>query len=212
MVRRNAALAMAIWSDPFRGEAWVVGAAAGRGGDGRVGGFRGEPVQRTGQPRAQRVRADDQPGLARTLDQLGVVAQARQDCAKARENYERSLEISTQLNLQSDIAGGLRQLSLLARETGDSKEADSLVQQGEAISEDLDWLVPLRRYLAEVATEDELRSVSMEFGIDYDDLPGRRSSAKAGELVSMAYRQGRLGELVEIGRETFPDMSDALDA
>ena len=149
---------------------------------------------------------------ARTLHQLGTVAQAQGEPAKAREYYEESLEISQKLNMQSDVASTMQQLSLLARETGEAEQAASLDKQSETIYESLDWSALLRRYLSREATEDDLRAVSLSFGIDYDDLPGQGTVAKASELVIAAYRENRLGELAKITREKLPDLPPSPEA
>ena len=154
----------------------------------------------------------DRRGEARTLHQLGTVAQAQGEPAKAREYYDQSLEISRKLNMQSDVASTLQQLSLLARETGEAEQAKSLDEQSEMIYETLDWSALLRRYLSREATEDALRAVSLSFGTDYDDLPGQGTIAKASELVSAAYRQNRLGDLVKAAREEFPDLPSSPEA
>ena len=149
----------------------------------------------------------DRPNMARTLHQLGIVAQAQGDHEKAREYYEGSLEISQKLNMQGDIANTLHQLSLLARETGETEQAESLVEQSQTIYETLNWLAALRKYLPRKATEDDLRAISAAFGIDYDHLPGKGAIARAEELVTTAYRQDKLEELVKIARDRFTDLS-----
>lgn len=156
----------------------------------------------------------DRPAMARTLNQLGMVAQAEGESTKARKYYKQSLAIYQELNMRSDIASTLRQLSLLARKTGETEQAESLVEQSEVITKGLDWLELLRRHLARKATENDLRLIAEECGMDYDNLYGKGTAAKAEELVTAAYLRDKVRELVQVARDKCPDLpsSPELDA
>lgn len=66
--------------------------------------------------------------------------------------------------------------------------------------------VTLRRALDDGYSDDELRDVVFELGIDYDDLPGQSQSAKARELVRYARRNNLHAALVSLVMRDRPHM------
>lgn len=56
--------------------------------------------------------------------------------------------------------------------------------------------VRLRQVLTEYFSEEELKTLCFDLGIDYDDLSGEGKTAKARELVSRLERRGEVGNLV----------------
>jgi tetratricopeptide (TPR) repeat protein len=67
--------------------------------------------------------------------------------------------------------------------------------------------IRLRQILDRRFDEEELRTLCLDLGIDYDDLPGRGRSDKARELISSLERHGRLSELLVYGKQLRPSIS-----
>jgi internalin A len=66
--------------------------------------------------------------------------------------------------------------------------------------------VRVRQILVERFTEDELRTLTYDLGLDYDDLDGTTKAGRARELVAYMERRQRLEELVRAGRLQRPDI------
>jgi hypothetical protein len=69
---------------------------------------------------------------------------------------------------------------------------------------------PRRRLLAFICDHfdaEELRTLCFDLGVSYDDLPAQGRKNKARELIAYVERRERLGELLELLRETRPDSS-----
>lgn len=62
----------------------------------------------------------------------------------------------------------------------------------------------LRQVLTDRFNDDELRDLTFELGIDYEDLPGTTRSGKARELITYTERRSRLAELVSAVRRLRP--------
>lgn len=67
-------------------------------------------------------------------------------------------------------------------------------------------LTELRQVLAVRFSEEELRTLCFDLGVNYDDLQGEGKAGKARELVAFLDRHGRIPELLEIGRQLRPDI------
>jgi formylglycine-generating enzyme required for sulfatase activity len=65
----------------------------------------------------------------------------------------------------------------------------------------------LRRNLIKHFSEDELRDLCFDLGVDYDILPGLGKGNKARELMTYLERRGRTSELVEECRRQRPNES-----
>ncbi|MBL7200844.1 MAG: hypothetical protein ISS56_11890 [Anaerolineae bacterium] len=65
--------------------------------------------------------------------------------------------------------------------------------------------VHLRRVLSEAFSLDELRALSFDLGIDYEDLPADTRDGIALELIRTCERTNRLSELMQVCRELRPD-------
>lgn len=63
----------------------------------------------------------------------------------------------------------------------------------------------LRQTLADSFSEDELRDLCFDLGVDYENLPGAGKSGKARELIAYAQRRGSLDKLVEQARQLRPN-------
>mgnify|MGYP006289021193 CR=1 FL=1 len=63
----------------------------------------------------------------------------------------------------------------------------------------------LRKILTERFSDDELRTLSFDLGLDYDLLPGEGKGGRARELISYIDRRERLDELIEVGQALRPD-------
>lgn len=55
---------------------------------------------------------------------------------------------------------------------------------------------PLYDILMRAFSMDEMRSLCLRMGIDFDDIPGSKKSTKFGELMGHCQRRGQLGKLV----------------
>ncbi len=68
-------------------------------------------------------------------------------------------------------------------------------------------LVKLRRTLTDRFSEEELRTLCFDLGLDYDDLPGQAKADRARELVHHLDARRRVLELVQVGQRLRPDVS-----
>lgn len=57
-------------------------------------------------------------------------------------------------------------------------------------------LAELRRKVIEYFSEEELRTLCFDIGVDYESLPAQGKEGKARELVALQWRQGQLAGLV----------------
>jgi len=60
--------------------------------------------------------------------------------------------------------------------------------------------------LTERFSDDELRTLCFDLGLDYDLLPGQGKGGKARELLSYLDRRDRIDELIEVGQALRPDV------
>jgi hypothetical protein len=65
----------------------------------------------------------------------------------------------------------------------------------------------IHRVMTERFDEDELRTLCFYLDVDYDVLRGEGKVSKARELLLYLKRRGRIGEVVDIGKELRPDIS-----
>lgn len=72
-------------------------------------------------------------------------------------------------------------------------------------------LVKLRRILAELFDEGELRTLCFDLDVDYEDLAGQRKGEKARELVRHLHNRARIVELVAVGKKLRPNAIWDLD-
>ena len=63
----------------------------------------------------------------------------------------------------------------------------------------------LRQILTDYFDEGELRTLSFDMRVDYDDLPGEGKTNRAREMVAYFDRCDRVSDLVEIGRQMRPN-------
>lgn len=73
-------------------------------------------------------------------------------------------------------------------------------------SVDRNQLVQLRQFFDTHFSEDELRTVCFDLGVDYDNLAGAGKAGKARELVAYHERHGRISELMAVARQLRPDV------
>jgi formylglycine-generating enzyme required for sulfatase activity/nucleoside phosphorylase len=64
----------------------------------------------------------------------------------------------------------------------------------------------LRKLLAEKFSQEELRTLCFDLGIDYEDLPGEGHEAKARDLIAHCKRHDRLSEVVSYIQTVRPDI------
>lgn len=69
---------------------------------------------------------------------------------------------------------------------------------------------PLRQQLTDAFSDEELRTLCFDVGIDYASLPGDGKAAKARELVALVQRTGRLTELLAQAKAHRPHLEWAL--
>ncbi|MBK9711493.1 MAG: hypothetical protein IPO81_09230 [Kouleothrix sp.] len=65
--------------------------------------------------------------------------------------------------------------------------------------------VKLRQIITDFFSDDELRELCFDLGIDYENLPGAGKAAKARELVAYAQRRGRMQDLVTTCQQLRPN-------
>jgi len=63
----------------------------------------------------------------------------------------------------------------------------------------------LREVLVKHFSDNELRNLCFDLGVEYDDLGGEGKSGKARELIAYLERRDRLGELVQIVNRERPE-------
>jgi hypothetical protein len=68
-------------------------------------------------------------------------------------------------------------------------------------------LILLRRNLTDYFSDDELRALCSEIGVNYDRLRGQGKAAKASELLRYLAARGRIPELVARASQLRPDVS-----
>ncbi len=69
-----------------------------------------------------------------------------------------------------------------------------------------EYLVQLREILTQRFNESDLRTLSFDLGVDYDDLPAIGKADKARELVAYFERRNRIRELLTTGQRLRPDI------
>jgi len=79
----------------------------------------------------------DKAGVARSLHQLGILAQNTGDLIEARRLYSESLKIKQELGDKAGVAISLHQLGMLAQDTGDIAEARRLYGESLKIAQEL---------------------------------------------------------------------------
>ena len=72
---------------------------------------------------------------------------------------------------------------------------------------DVGPLTMLRQLLVERFSQGELRTLCFDLGLDYDDLPGQGKADKARELLEYLDHRCAVQRLVEVGRQSRPDIS-----
>lgn len=65
----------------------------------------------------------------------------------------------------------------------------------------------LRQQLVDSLSEEELKTVSFDLGVDYESLPAQGKASKARELVAHCERSGKIPELVAQCRKLRPNVS-----
>jgi hypothetical protein len=72
---------------------------------------------------------------------------------------------------------------------------------------DQSTLIRLRRVLTETFSENELRTLCFDLGMDYEGLPGTGKEGKVREFVAHVNRRQAIAELVDIVRRLRPDIA-----
>ena len=60
---------------------------------------------------------------------------------------------------------------------------------------------PLREILKKNYTSDDLRVITSDLGLNWEDLPGDSHNTKVTELISLTYQEGKEKELQNILQE-----------
>lgn len=82
----------------------------------------------------------------------------------------------------------------------------SVMEQGVGCdATERDYLVYLRKLLCASFSDEELRTLCFDLGLDYDDLPTQGRANKARELVSELYRHKRIPGLVSVASTLHPE-------
>jgi hypothetical protein len=68
-------------------------------------------------------------------------------------------------------------------------------------------LAKLRQMLATQFSEEELRTLCFDLGVDYDDLRGESKTDKARELILYLEHRVRLADLINVGKRLRPDLA-----
>ncbi len=68
-------------------------------------------------------------------------------------------------------------------------------------------LAELRQNLVEYYSDEELRTLCFDLGVDYDNLPGRAKADKARELLSDLDRHDRIPDLIQLGEAQRPKLT-----
>ena len=76
--------------------------------------------------------------------------------------------------------------------------------EGDAAAPQSYTLPILRRKIARLFDDGELRSLCFDLEVTYDHLNGRNTKEKARELVAHIDKQGQIDELVELCRAEYP--------
>jgi tetratricopeptide (TPR) repeat protein len=93
--------------------------------------------------------------VAKSLLQLGILAQVTGDYTEARRLYQESLKIKQELGDKSGVSASLGQLGMLAQATGDYTEARRLYQECLKIDQELGDKSSIAITLAQTALLEE---------------------------------------------------------
>jgi tetratricopeptide (TPR) repeat protein len=130
-----------------------------------------------------------QGSIAQFLHLLGLTLTEQRRYAEARESLMQSMEIHLRMNAKSQQAENLNGLSRLSHAEGKEEEARQFELEAREISDQLKKVESLRNNISKPLDENEIRSLSDELGVNYDDLPGRGRSVKLQELAATVYRR-----------------------
>jgi hypothetical protein len=75
-----------------------------------------------------------------------------------------------------------------------------------SLAVDRKYLTKLRKLLVLHFDEAELRFLCFDMGIDYESLAGEDKMGKTREILTLLERQNRIPELVEVVRDSRPDL------
>lgn len=137
--------------------------------------------------------------------------------SSSRTHYEESQRFSPVLTLgpkgdrfilRLDIDYPMIGLIYILRWQPVAKEVSTASSQRSTASDSKQaYLIELRNILIQRFDEGELRTLTMDLGVDYENLPDKGKDNKARELVYFLERRNQVLELVEIGKQQRPDIS-----
>ncbi|MDX1616641.1 MAG: hypothetical protein R3300_20200 [Candidatus Promineifilaceae bacterium] len=120
-------------------------------------------------------------------------------------NEEKEESQRTSIHIESgDISGQIAvggNISQEQRTSAGGRQGDGLPDPQERPDQ-----VKLRNLLRDSFSEDDLRDLCFDLGLDYDNLPGDGKAAKAREIVIYFGRRQRLPDLAEHLGRTRPDL------
>ena len=128
------------------------------------------------------------------------------------EDFRQFMEANTPRELENAVQKLFQQKLLrveISREpfTGNiGKTTESLIEL-KGLLDGNNYLTRIRILLSTRFSEEELRTLTFDLGIDYDDLPGKGKADKARELVAYLQRRNRIGKLVSLASRIRPDIS-----
>lgn len=96
-------------------------------------------------------------------------------------------------------------MALIGLDTKQRANSEASTQMAEADRNGL--RVKLRQILTDRFSEEELRTVCFDLGLDYDDLPAQGKAGKARELVAYSERSGHIAELIDHCQKLRPNAS-----
>lgn len=133
----------------------------------------------------------------------------------SRSHYEESQRFSPVLTLSPkgdrfllrlDIDYPMIGLIYILRWQPVAKESSLSSSKSSTLDSKQTHLKELRHILTTRFNEGELRTLSMDLGVDYDSLPDKGKDNKARELVYFLERRNQVLELLKIGKQHRPDI------
>ncbi len=124
--------------------------------------------------------------------------------------YNATTELNEARRLLDEVSTAARNIQIdyptatWLREMKEQRQpSDQATTQGAASSREPllklsdDSLSELRRSITALFSEDELRTLYFDLGVDYDNLGGETKESKVRELIQYHYRRGQLRQLIK---------------
>ncbi|MBE2224289.1 MAG: hypothetical protein IAF02_22305, partial [Anaerolineae bacterium] len=140
------------------------------------------------------------------IDNLAALAAVRQAVSWLPQSGPQAFwqaldQIAVDLNAAHQASSRFNQLTRLNRASAALREMQTALPQYQTAKTAKEKsgvdLTHLRDEMMAGFNESELRILSFDLAVDYEDLPGTDKSVKTRELIAYMQRQGRINELVE---------------